>query len=240
MKTPPVNWFTQSAAAIRFEWGLHGVETLRDVCAVLVIVDVLSFTTSVDIAVNRGAWVYPYRGDNAAGFAISKGALLADRQRESQFSLSPHSLLNLPEGTRLVLPSPNGSTLSLATGDTPTLAGSLRNAEAVAQAAQAIGLPIGVIAAGERWPDKSLRPSFEDMLGAGAIIHHLLGSRSPEASAAEAVFLAHRDRLHDHLAACGSGVELIDKGYPQDVTLASELNVSRTAPRLIDGAYQSA
>lgn len=233
-------WFTQALAAIRFEWGLHGVETLRDTCTVLIIVDVLSFTTSVDIAVSRGAWVYPYRGDDAAGFAASKGALLADRQRESQFSLSPHSLLNLPEGARLVLPSPNGSTLSLATNNTPTLAGCLRNAEAVADAAQQLGAPIGVIAAGERWPDKSLRPSFEDMLGAGAIIHHLQGTRSPEARAAEAVFLAHRDRLHDHLAACGSGVELIDKGYPQDVALASELNVSSTTPRLIDGAYQSA
>lgn len=233
-------WFTQNTTDIRFEWGLHGIETLRDDCKVLIIVDVLSFSTSVDIATSRGATVYPYRGEQAAEFAESLNAILADRRRNTQFSLSPHSLMELPIDTRLVLPSPNGSTLSLSTGDAATLAGCLRNAAAVARAAQNLGTPIGVIAAGERWPDGSLRPSLEDMLGAGAIIHHLHGTHSPEAHAAEAVFLAHRKNLHDCLSTCGSGVELIDKGFPQDVALASALNASDNAPRLIDGAYQTA
>lgn len=233
------NWFTQNTTDIRFEWGLHGIETLRGACKVLIIVDVLSFSTSVDIATSRGAIVYPYRGEQAAEFAESLNAILADRRRNTRFSLSPHSLMELPTDTRLVLPSPNGSTLSLSTGEAATLAGCLRNAAAVAQAAQNLGTPIGVIAAGERWPDGSLRPSLEDMLGAGAIIHHLHGTRSPEARAAEAVFLAHRENLHDCLSTCGSGIELIDKGFPQDVALASALNASDNAPRLIDGAYRT-
>jgi 2-phosphosulfolactate phosphatase len=64
---------------------------------------------------------------------------LADSQRNnSQYSLSPQSLASIPKGTRLVLPSPNGATLTLATEKTPTLAGCLRNYRAVALAAQSV------------------------------------------------------------------------------------------------------
>lgn len=83
-----------------------------------------------------------------------------------------------------MLPSPNDASLSLATGDTITLAGCLRNASAVAEAALRSGKRIAVIPAGERWEDNSLRPSLEDWLGAGAIIDELTGSLSPEAQAA--------------------------------------------------------
>ena len=82
------------------------------------------------------------------------------------------------------MPSPNGATLSLATGDRPTFAGCLRNARAVAQALQRYGRRIGVVPAGERCKDGSLRPAVEDLLGAGAIIQHLPGTRSLEATVA--------------------------------------------------------
>ncbi len=44
------------------EWGLAGVEALAPHSDVMIIVDVLSFTTCVDIAIGRGGVVYPYRG----------------------------------------------------------------------------------------------------------------------------------------------------------------------------------
>ncbi len=68
-------------------------------------------------------------------------------------------------------------------------AGCLRNAGAVAAAAVAAGGTVGVIVAGERWPDRTLRPAVEDLLRAGAIITAPgLSDRSPEANAAAGVF----------------------------------------------------
>lgn len=222
---------------MRLEWGAEGVGMLAADCAVVVVVDVLSFSTSVDVATGRGAQVLPMpRADVAA--AAAAGAVLAGPRRSPGPSLSPSSLVDLPAGTRLALPSPNGSTLcALAAGTrTAVLAGCLRNAAAVAAAAHAIagGGAIGLVPAGERWADGTLRVAAEDLLGAAAIAAGLDG-RSPEAELAVAQFTAVRDRLSEVLAGLSSGRELIADGFAADVALAAELDVSGAAPRLRDG-----
>jgi len=45
-----------------------------------------------------------------------------------------------------------------------------------------------VILACERWEDGSLRPTVEDLIGAGSILRFLPGTRSPEAQATIAAF----------------------------------------------------
>jgi 2-phosphosulfolactate phosphatase len=241
MTVKSLHW-SQTDFDIRCEWGAQGVATLAPISDGIVIVDVLSFSTAVDIAVSRGATIYPYhlRDESAVAYTKSHDALLATFRRDvtDGYSLAPTSLMNIPAGTRLVLPSPNGATLSLGTGIIPTFAGCLRNARAVAEAAGKVGKHIGVIAAGERWPDGSLRPAIEDMIGAGAIIHYLQGTRSPEAQAAEQLFLAFQERLESVLMECGSGKELIEKGFADDVRLAADLNTSTSAPFLFEGAYR--
>jgi len=229
----------QSAYAVRFEWGMGGVDALSPGADVTVLVDVLSFCTCVDVAVSRGARVFPcrWRDGSEQDFAAAHDALLAQRERclEGAYSLSPSSLRHLPRDARLVLPSPNGSALSMRAGESSiTFAGCLRNRSAVARAAQ--GGTVAVIACGERWPDGSLRPALEDMLGAGAIIAALGGARSPEAQWAADVFVACGDPVA-RLRACSSGRELIERGFEDDVTLAAAVDVSHAAPRLVGDAY---
>lgn len=231
---------------VRSEWGLQGVEALRERCPVLVIVDVLSFSTCVDVAVHRHARIYPFAygdEDAARDEAVRIGArLAASRRAGGQLSLSPASLLKLNPGERVLLPSPNGSRLSLAGGRATVLAGCLRNAKAVAAKAKGLadGRDIAVIPAGERWPDGSLRPAIEDLIGAGAVIEALGLPTSPEAQVARDAFISARVRLTDVIKGCMSGRELSDRGHELDVDIAFELNVSHCAPVLRNGAYEDA
>ena len=232
--------------AVFAEWGMAGVEALRERVSVLVIVDVLSFSTAVDVAVSKGAAVFPFpNGDKAAAQAAAErvDAVVAQPRRVAggQPSLSPMSLRSIPSGTQLVLPSPNGSRLSLACAGKPVMAGCLRNAAAVARAAREMAGDgtVGVIPAGERWPDGSLRPAIEDLLGAGAIIHHLALPCSPEAQVARDAFRSAGDGLDWLVRASISGRELADRGFPGDVDMAVDMGASLCVPRLIEGAYRA-
>jgi 2-phosphosulfolactate phosphatase len=218
-----------------------------------VVVDVLSFSTTVVCAVERGARVHPFRwrDDRAGVHANELGARLAVGRLEAleqagEISLSPGSMAALEPGDRVVLPSPNGSTIShalLSTGST-VLAGSLRNATAVAQwlaPRLAEGATPVVLPAGERWPDDTLRPAAEDLWGAGAILHALVQrgvtGLSPEARLAAAAYAEVAPRIAEELRACASGVELIERGFGSDVEIAAGVDESPVVPVLADGAF---
>ena len=241
-------FYDQGDFAARFEWGIEAVRRLAPVSDVVVIVDVLSFGTAVDVAVARGAAVVPYprRGASAVAHAQTIGAELAvDRSQvgpDHPYSLSPASLLNIRAGTRLVLTSPNGSTLAAiaAEAQAAVLAGCLRNARAVARAARTLGRTVTVVAAGERWEGDrgGLRPAVEDLVGAGAILAGLgIEPASPEARAAVGAFQAAARDLPRFLSACASGRELRELGFTQDVELAAQLDVSDAAPLLTAGSF---
>lgn len=235
--------FSQSQYDIRCEWGERGMRELAASSAVVVIVDVMSFSTCVDIGVSQGASVVPYAGrdSGAQRLADALGAELAGKRGTSRYSLSPASFVGTPRGARVALPSPNGGALTLASGTTVTFTACLRNCGAVAKAAMAYGTPISVIPAGERWKDdNSLRPAFEDLVGAGAVVHYLKGDASPEAQAALAAYRTACGALEHLLRQCSSGRELIEMGFGSDLALISEVNVSATAPIFRDGAYVSA
>jgi 2-phosphosulfolactate phosphatase len=233
--------FDQSEFDIRCEWGLAALREIGTVSDVVVIVDVLSFTTAVDIATACGAEVFPYplKGKSAVEYASSLHAKLASVDRGVGVSLSPASLGNIPAGSRLVLPSPNGAALAFAADHPIVLGACLRNAAAVAQTAARLGSTIAVIPAGEMWATGEFRPSLEDWIGAGAVIAACPGRRSPESAIAAAAFDCVRRDLLRALQGSGSGKELIERGFGRDVELASELNVSMTAPRLVNRAFVS-
>jgi 2-phosphosulfolactate phosphatase len=222
----------QSEFAVRCEWGLRGIETLASISDAVITVDILSFSTSVDVATARGAIVFPYRwnDESAIEFAKAHGALLAGARGSGGFSLSPASLAKIETETKLVLPSPNGSELTLRAGKAMTLAGSLRNCRAIAQAVNRRGGTVAVIPAGERWDNGNLRPAIEDLVGAGAIISYLQGNRSPEAEIALAAFERTQSVLLRTLMECSSGKELINRGFREDVEIAAQLGVSDAVP----------
>lgn len=232
---------------ITCEWGLQGIEAWLEAASVFVIVDVLSFSTAVSVATERGATVIPFPyGDTAAASAEAdrQNAIVAMPRSAGggQLSLSPASLKRVEVGTRIVLPSPNGSRLSLATGGVPTISGCLRNAQAVAAVASALSRDgtIAVIASGERWKDQTLRPAIEDWLGAGAVIAALKGTANAEAASAADAYLSAGTRLPGLIRDSRSGRELAEWGYVEDVDIALEIGASRTVPIMQDGAYVAA
>lgn len=228
---------------IRFDWGPTGAAAIA--APVTVVVDVLSFTTTLSVAVERGMTVYPFRwkDERAAAYAEERDAVLAQgRSARTGVSLSPVTVRRAVGVERLVLPSPNGSTISLGLADqgVTVVGGCLRNAGAVARWAWERGEDVAVVAAGERWPDGSLRPAVEDLWGAGAVVAGLvdLGATGldPEARVAER---AYREvRLPDDLVACVSGQELVAMGFPEDVAIAAEADCSTVVPVLDDGAFR--
>lgn len=246
--------YVQPGSGARLEWGLAGAAELSRVCAALVVVDVLSFTTSVEVAVARGTRVHPFPwGAQADEYAARVGAVAAVGRRavtpEHPWSLSPAALLAAPMVPELVLPSPNGSAISAAASATglPVVAACLRNAAAVGrwlldQGYGGTDAPIGVIAAGERWPDDTLRPAVEDQLGAAAVLD-ALSTVSGGLSVEAALALATLNSVNDVPAAvrgCVSGRELTANGFGQDVEVAVRVGVSDVVPVLRNGVFSAA
>lgn len=238
----------QSAYRVRMDWGPTGAAAIAEGADVAVVVDVLSFTTTLSVAVERGMRVYPFRwrDERAEAYAEERGAALArGRSQRDGVSLSPLSVRSATGVERLVLPSPNGSTiaLELATRGVRVVGASLRNATAVAR-----WLPdaacVAIVAAGERWPDGSLRPAVEDLWGAGAVASALVdggaSDLSPEARLAEQAFRAVQPRLADELRECASGRELAGIGFEDDVAVAAELDACDAVPLLEDEAFVAA
>jgi 2-phosphosulfolactate phosphatase len=238
----------QSQYQVRFDWGLEGAATIAADADVIVVVDVLSFTTTVGIALENGVEVLPFPGGDAAAFAAEHGAIVAG-EPEREPSLSPSSIAREHAGTRVVIPSPNGSRLSarLAGHAALIVAGSLRNRTAVAQwvlarqAERGDRFIVAVIGAGEAREDGSIRFAVEDQLGAGAIVDALaavgIDYCSPEAAAA-AAFTSLRNAVGHLVSASASGKELIERGLVRDTELAAQLDASTVVPVLKEYAFR--
>jgi 2-phosphosulfolactate phosphatase len=237
----------QAGHDLRFEWGPAGAAAVAPGAAVVVVVDVLSFTTTLSLAVEHGIAVMPLPWGAGESVAEEHDAVLAvgrSRAGPGRISLSPQTLVAPPAGVRrLVLPSPNGSAISagLAGSGVTVVGAALRNARAVAAwvRREAAGRPIAVVAAGERWADGSLRPAVEDLWGAGAVIQALAAGRSlsPEARVALLAYASVAGSVSDSLALSGSGRELAALGFAGDVVLAAEESVSDAVPVLRHGWF---
>lgn len=236
---------SQSQYQVRFDWGIEGADAIGADIGVVLVVDVLSFCTAVDVATSAGLEVIPASLADAERLATEAGAAPAG-ERGAPVSLSATALAayaaSTSSGSRVVLPSPNGSALSAALmTTTPVVAVSLRNRRAVArwvldqQSERGERFPVAVIAAGERRTNAAgTRFAVEDLLGAGAVIDALadlgIDYYSPEAAIASTAFLGCANATRQLVTASASGRELVEAGFVADVELAVQVDVSSTVP----------
>lgn len=243
--------FAQLQYRVRLEWGRDGAKRAAERGDVLVIVDVLRFSTTVVTILDHEGIVAPCAWeDDPFAFAAKVGGAVATSQAHapdaSRFSLSPRSYTDLEPGTRIVLPSPNGATCSRLGKDVPYLfAGALVNARTIAHSVRRIlhkkPLDVTVVACGERWQepgeDGALRFAIEDYLGAGAILSHLEMEMSPEAEVCAQAFQGVANNLNSLLLRCGSGLELNVRDQWEDVTFAAQSDTCPIAPVLRNGWF---
>lgn len=239
---------------VHVEWGPTGAALAAARGDLIVIVDVLSFSTAVTRAVGRGAVALSYSGPEIealggrAAIQTRFDAEIVAKDRwatDERFSLSPASLDAIGPGDRLIFTSANGAACSAAAMQAPlVLIGALTNRHRVAEVvddslAHGRAGRCTLVACGERWlpttpgwqaterqPDE-LRPGLEDQLGVGAIAAGLIAAgrrSSPEARLAAAMFDAAAPDLADTLLDCVSGRELTTRGFTADVELAAALD----------------
>lgn len=238
-------------ADVHLEWGPVGARLAAERGDVVVIVDVLAFSTSVVLVADRGGIPLSYSAgelDAMGGCDRAAADLRAEvvaRDRASttdRFSLSPASLATVGPGDRVIFTSLNGAACTSAASQAPlVIVGALTNRTAVADTIRrtlraGLAARCTIIACGERWtsvadePD-SLRPSVEDLLGAGAIASAARDLRlSPEAAIAASSYEAVADRVPETLRGCVSGRELIDRDFPDDVERAARVDSSGAVP----------
>jgi 2-phosphosulfolactate phosphatase len=151
----------QQTYRCRFDWGRTGVRRAALRRDIVVVVDVLRFSTAVVTAVAHGALIYPCApADDAVDLARRVRAKVAGYRLDTaphRYSLSPASYDRIAPGTRVVLPSPNGAACSRAAQEAPyVLIGALVNAQAVGAAVSVLmketDRAVTIIACGERWP----------------------------------------------------------------------------------------
>lgn len=236
-----MQWCNQAQSDIRLEWGPAAVVYVAQDVDCIVIVDVMSFSTCVSLAVDQSAQVYPYPWKDASAltYADSIGARAASPDRLSGtggFSLSPASMRKLAAGEKLVLPSPNGSAISFLARESgvTVFSGCFRNLSLTARACRDFRRVL-VIPCGERWPDGTLRPAIEDYLAAGGIIAAIGRERcSPEAQGAVAVW---QQMNPLSLRECSSARELQQRGFGEDVDLCLEVDSGQQACQLQGDFY---
>ncbi|WP_322922824.1 2-phosphosulfolactate phosphatase [Paenibacillus campi] len=242
-------FYDQMPFHIKLEWGQRGARAAAERGDIVIIVDVLSFSSTVVTAIQYGAEIYPYPppiNEQAKTYAQSIDAEIvwgrAETLKYGGHSLSPGSFTAMDKHKRFVMCSLNGAACTWMAADAHALLiGCMLNATAVAKAAQQLSVTsrcnITVVPCGEKWSDamnneNTLRPSIEDYLGAGMIVSRLNGTLSPEAEVCKGAYEQAKDRIPQLLWESASARELRERGYEQDVVHCSQIDRMTIVPVL--------
>jgi 2-phosphosulfolactate phosphatase len=250
-------FYNQLPFEIKVEWGQRGARSASERGDIVIIVDVLSFSSTVVTAVEYGAEIYPYPppiNESAKSYAEEIGANIVWGRAESikygGHSLSPLSFTSADKGQKFVMCSLNGAASTWVASKVPALLiGCLLNASAVANTANhlrtKLGANITVVPCGEKWSDaleneNKLRPSIEDYLGAGIILSKLIGSKSPEVEVCIGAYVYTKNKLRELIWDSVSGRELRERGYEQDVIHCSQVDIYTSVPILHNNKFINA
>jgi 2-phosphosulfolactate phosphatase len=203
----------QSAYQVRLEWGVDGLARLAP-ADVIVVVDVLRFSSTVIQVVERGEAT----ALDAEAHAVSlNGAAVAQAAGATEATVLIGALRNAAAVARAILDL---------------------------QHERGARTGIAVIACGElasRAPDATLRFAVEDLLGAGAVIDALatlgIDHSSPEAAVAGEGFRSLRGAARHLLTASASGRELEHIGLRDQVLAAAAVDAASVVPVLRDGVF---
>lgn len=236
------------------EWGIRGAREAAERGDIIIIVDVLSFSSTVITALSHGAVIYPYPPNlNGKLFAEQVGAEFilgrAEAAKHGLPTLSPISFSQEHANKKYVLSSLNGAMCTWVASKVPALLiGSLLNGSSVSSIANQLRLQLNtnitVVPCGEQWNDvreseNSLRPCIEDYLGAGAILSNLNGTKSPESEVCIGAFQSAKQKINEIIWECESGRELRNRGYEKDVKHCSRWDVYQTVPILNNNHFVS-
>jgi 2-phosphosulfolactate phosphatase len=245
---------TQQRYEVRLDWGREGLRSVAPGAGVIVVVDALTFTTAVELAVAGGLEVQPFDGRRAeAERAQVRGefgaARLVGRRGAPGLTLAPSTVTDENVAAfgacRAVIPSRNGSRISAraARFGVPVVAASLRNRGAVArwildyQRSLGRRVVVAIVAAGETRTDETVRFAVEDLLAAGAVVDALstlgVDACSPEAAAACAAYTGLAGGIRHLITASVTAEHLIRDGEGDDIELAVQTDVSTTVPVLM-------
>ena len=217
---------TTMGGHVCLSWGRRGARDATERGDLVVIVDVLRFSSAATTAAAHGASVRPLEW--VAGARVGR--------------LSPLHYVGAEAGRVYEVSSPNGAVCCRHGG--AVLVGSLLNAKATAAAAAttaaAEGVDVTVLACGERWRDTGrLRFALEDYLGAGAILSRLHADAgcncSADAELCARAFEAAAPDLERLIRECPSGRELQELSKGDDVRHSARLDLYDVAVVMRDG-----
>nr|WP_274635900.1 2-phosphosulfolactate phosphatase [Microbacterium bovistercoris] len=199
--------FDQSFFQVRLDWGLAGLARLAP-ADVVVVVDVLRFTTTATDAAARGA------SFQLTGSGSINGAPIAAQAAASGAVVLAGSLRNAGAVARWITDEQHrrGTRVGVAVVPAGERDGSGEMRFAV--------------------EDQLGAGAVVDALAARGIDHS-----SPEAAVACEAFRGLRGAVRHLLLASGSGQELVERGLRDDVLRAAELDAADVVPILRDGVF---
>lgn len=206
--------------AVLLAWGDAGARKLATVSDVVVLVDVLRFTTAVSMLCARGC-------------AVEVGA------DASGDLLCPTRIDEIAASSQVVVGSVNGSAIASTLDDVevPVVAASLVNARAVADYLRDFDV-VALVPCGEMTDNGLRRASYEDALGAGAVASYLPHGGNPAVDGVRNAFHG-ATNLPEVLLHTMSGRELVERGHADDVERAGALDSVPVVPVLSHRVFRA-